>query len=93
MNEKEATVAVIEGMVQRRQWSMNYKSVEDALSKLPSRLKKLRRKALDALVAKGWAGYHKNNSCVSLNSSKKDVIKRFLKEHGDLDTWVLEALF
>lgn len=85
--------AIIEGMVRRRQWSMSYKTVEDTVSKLPNREKKKALEAIDELVNRGWAEYHKGGECVSLRSSKRSEIREFLEEHSDMEDWMIESLF
>lgn len=89
--KKKATL--IEGMLRRKQWSMKYKNIEDTVSKLPSREKKEALNILEELVQDGWAEYHKNGECISLRSNKREEIKNFLKEHSDMQDWMLESLF
>lgn len=86
-------VAIIEGMVRRRQWSMSYKTVEDTVSKLPNREKKEALEIVDELVDQGWAEYHKGRECISLNSSKRSEIKKFLEERSEMEDWMLDSLF
>lgn len=93
MNRKEKKAALVEGMVQRRQWRMSYKSVEDTVSKLPNRVKKEALEILDELVKEGWAEYHKNGECISLRSSKKGEIREFLEKNSEMEEWMLESLF
>jgi len=90
---KKDKASLIEGMVQRRQWKMNYKSIENTVSKLPNRKKRKAFNLIDELVKEGWAEYHKNGSCISLTSSKKGEIRNFLEKHGDMDDWMLDSLF
>jgi len=93
LSRKERKAALIEGMVRRRQWKMSYKTVEDTISKLPTREKKDALQILDDLVNKGWAEYHKNGECVSLRSSKRKEIREFLEEYSEMEGWMLDTLF
>ncbi|MFB6209376.1 MAG: hypothetical protein ABEJ56_04555 [Candidatus Nanohaloarchaea archaeon] len=72
---------------------MNYKSVEDTVSKLPNREKKEALEIIEELVQEGWAEYHKGKECISLNSSKRDEIKEFLERRSDMEEWMLNSLF
>lgn len=91
--DKKKKAAIIEGMVRRRQWSMSYKTIEDTVSKLPNREKEKALEIIDELVSKGWAEYHKNGECVSLNSSNREEIRVFLEEHSEMEDWMLDSLF
>ena len=72
---------------------MKYKNVENTVSKLPNREKKDALEILEDLVQEGWAEYHKNGDCVSLRSSKRKEIRKFLEEHSDMQDWMLDSLF
>lgn len=85
--------ALIEGMVRRNQWSMNYKNIEHTVSKLPTRVKKEAKEILDDMVQEGWAEYHKNKDCISLRSNKRAEIREFLEEQSDMEEWMLDSLF
>jgi len=93
LSQEKKKAALIEGMVRRKQWSMKYKNVEDTVSKLPNREKKQALKILEELVQDGWAEYHKNEECISLKSNKRKDIREFLKEHSDMEDWMLDSLF
>ena len=89
----DVKASLLEGMVKRRQWSMNYKSIEDTVSKLPNRKKKKALDLVDQLVKQGWAEYHKNKECVSLRSGRREEIREYLEEHSEMQDWMLESLF
>jgi len=89
----KSKAALIEGMVRRRQWRMSYKTIEHTVSKLPNREKQKAKEILDRMVKQGWAEYHKNQECISLNSSKKKDIKKFLKDNSDMQDWMIDQLF
>jgi|GEM_PF-1685891 len=93
LSYEKKKAALIEGIVRRKQWSMKYKNIEDTVSKLPSREKKEALNILEELVQDDWAEYHKNGECISLRSNKREEIKNFLKEHSDMQDWMLESLF
>ena len=96
MNElprEKKKASLIEGMVRRKQWKMKYKNIEDTVSKLPNREKKEAIEILDELVQEGWAEYHKNGNCISLRSSRRKEIRKFLEKHSDMEDWMLESLF
>ncbi len=91
--DKERKAALLEGMVRRRQWRMNYKSLEHTVSRLPNREKDKALELIDELVDEGWAEYHKNGDCISLNSARRSEIKDFLEKYSDMENWMLESLF
>lgn len=72
---------------------MNYKSIENTVSKLPKREKKTAVRLIDELVDQGWAEYHKNEKCVSLRSRKRSEIRRLLEKYGEMEEWLLDSLF
>lgn len=90
-NKRKAIL--IEGMVRRRQWSMNYKTLEDTVSKMSQRHKKDAEEIIDDLVKKGWAEYHKGGKCVSLRSSRRSEIRDFLEKHSEMEDWLLDTFF
>lgn len=92
-SDKKQKAALIEGMVRNNQWRMNYRLIENTVSKLPNREKKQALQIIDNLVSEGWAEYHKNGECVSLNSSKRREIREFLEEYSEMEIWMLDTLF
>ncbi|MDY6773659.1 MAG: hypothetical protein SVS85_00540 [Candidatus Nanohaloarchaea archaeon] len=93
MDPEKRKAVILEKMVRRRQWGMSYRPVEETVSSVPNRFRKEARQDLEELIRDSWMERHKNGACVSLNSSRKDEIRSFLEEHGDLEQWLLETLF
>lgn len=83
----------MEKMLRRRQWGMSYRPVEETVSSVPKRFRKEALQDLEELIRDGWVERHKNGACVSLDPSRKGKIRSFLEEHGNLEQWLLEALF
>lgn len=93
MDAEERKAAVLEKMVRRRQWGMNYRPVEKTLSSVPKRCRRDARKDLEELAREGWVERHKNGACVSLDPTARTEIRRFLERHGSIERWLLDRLF
>lgn len=72
---------------------MSYRPVEETVSSVPKRFRKEAREDLEEMIGDGWVERHKNGACVSLKPSRKGEIRGFLEDHGNLEQWLLEALF
>ncbi len=86
--------ALMETMVQRNQWSMNYKNIERTVSGFPERIPKADlRDELDRMVKDGIAEYHKNKKCISLRSARSKDVKEYIEKHGEMAQYKIDHFF
>lgn len=76
---EKVRLAVLKKLYRREAWENTYVPVETALGTLPGHLKGLGKQVILELVKEGFLIFHKNNSCVSLNSRRMAEIINCIK--------------
>ncbi|MDY6774170.1 MAG: hypothetical protein SVS85_03120 [Candidatus Nanohaloarchaea archaeon] len=92
MEQERIKLLIVESMVRRKQWGMGYRPIEETLSKVPKRERKEALQVIERLVQEGLAEYHKNGTCVSLVSSRREEVESYLRENGNIPGWMLDRL-
>ena len=72
---------IFKKLLKRDAWENIYIPQEYVFDLVPGHLKGFAKKVLKQLVREGFLMFHKNNTCISLNSSRMGEILEYVKTY------------